>query len=421
MTSTASAARRVDAIGNHLAAAPAVAIAENGTAAARAPKSPDDVVIIAAYRSPLCKGGKGAFNETHPEYIMAETFKGLIAKTGIDPAIVQDIQVGNVLMPGAGVTTARMAALYAGFPDTTAVCAVNRQCSSGLATVGAIAGAIRSGFIDIGIGAGVESMSMYYGPTAMPTDLSPEVIAFGPAAEVMTPMGTTSENVAAQFGITRAEQDAFALRSHTLAAKAQKEGLFDEEIIPIKLSSGTVVSKDDGIRVPTAEILAKLRPAFKPDGASTAGNSSQVTDGAAAVLLCRRSYAEKNGLKPIARFLSFSTVGCPPRIMGIGPVFAIPDALKQAGLSINDIGVYEINEAFASQAVYCVKKLGINPETVNPKGGAIAFGHPMGATGARQIATLLPELRRQKKKYGVVSMCVGIGMGVAAVIENEVL
>ncbi|KAJ3281150.1 3-ketoacyl-CoA thiolase, peroxisomal, partial [Blyttiomyces sp. JEL0837] len=387
----------------------------------RAPKSPDDVVIIAAVRSPLCKGGKGAFKETHPEYIMAETFKGLIAKSGVDPSLVQDIQVGNVLMPGAGVTTARMAALYAGFPDKTAVCAVNRQCSSGLATVGAIAAGIRAGHLDIGIGAGVESMSMYYGPGAMPTDLSPEVMAYGPAADVMTPMGTTSENVAAEFGIGRAEQDAFALRSHNLAAKAQKEGLFNEEIVPIKLADGTVVSSDDGIRATSAEILAKLRPAFKKDGASTAGNSSQVTDGAAAVLLARRSYAEKHGLKPIARFLGFSAVGCPPRIMGIGPVVAIPEVLKQTGLGINDIDVYEINEAFASQAVYSVKKLGIDVEKVNPKGGAIAFGHPMGATGARQIATLLPELRRQKKKYGVVSMCVGIGMGVAAVIENEVL
>ncbi|KAJ1552034.1 3-ketoacyl-CoA thiolase with broad chain length specificity, partial [Cladochytrium tenue] len=383
MASSAAAARRLDAIAAHLgqAATAGDAVAPNSTASARAPKSPDDVVIIAAYRSPLCKGGKGAFRETHPEYIMAETLKGLIAKTGIDPAIVQDIQVGNVLMPGAGVTTARMAALYAGFPDTTAVCAVNRQCSSGLATVGAVAAAIRSGFIDVGIGAGVESMSLYYGPNAMPTDLSPEVIAYGPAADVMTPMGTTSENVAAEFGIGRPEQDAFALRSHTLAAKAQKEGLFDSEIIPIKLADGTVVSKDDGIRVPTPEILAKLRPAFKPDGTSTAGNSSQVTDGAAAVLVCRRSYAEKHGLKPIARFLSYANVGCPPRIMGIGPVFAIPEALRQAQLSVGDVDVYEINEAFASQAVYCVKKLGIDPAKVNPKGGAIAFGHPMGATG----------------------------------------
>ncbi|KAI8849816.1 Thiolase, N-terminal domain-containing protein [Chytridium lagenaria] len=396
------AQRRINALSNHLEASAPVIVSENQASAARAPKSPDDVVIISAIRSPLTKGGKGAFRETHPEYIMGETFKALIAKSGVDPASVQDIQIGNVLMPGAGVTTARMAALYGGFPDTTAVCAVNRQCSS-------------AGQIDMGIGAGVESMTLYYGPGAMPTDLSPEVMAFGPAAEVMTPMGTTSENVAAEFGVTRAEQDAFALRSHNLAFKAQKEGLFNEEIAPIKLADGTVVSIDDGIRPSSAEALAKLRPAFKKDGASTAGNSSQVTDGAAAAML------RSTVLSPLRRFLGFSVVGCPPRIMGIGPAVAIPAVLKQVGLQIADIDVWEINEAFASQAVYCVKKLGIDVEKVNPKGGAIAFGHPMGATGARQVATLLPELKRTKKRYGVISMCVGIGMGAAAVIENEIL
>ncbi|KAJ3354606.1 3-ketoacyl-CoA thiolase, peroxisomal [Entophlyctis luteolus] len=406
---------RISAIQHHLLPGSTTLSSAGANAVlAKAPKSPDDVVIIEAIRSPLCKGGKGAFKETHPEYIMGEVFKALIKRTGIEPGIVQDIQVGNVCMPGAGVTTARMAALYGGFPNSVPACAVNRQCSSGLATVGAIAAAIKAGFIDIGIGAGVESMSMYYGMNAVPTDLSPEVLAYGPAADVLTPMGITSENVAEQFGVTRAEQDAFALRSHTLAAKAAKEGLFAEEIVPIKLPNGTVVSADDGIRLPTAEILAKLRPAFKPNGSSTAGNSSQVTDGAAAVLLCRRSYAEKKGLKPIARFLGFTAIGCPPTIMGIGPAVAIPAALQQVGLKLSEIGIWEINEAFASQAVYCVKKLGIPVEKVNPKGGAIAFGHPMGATGARQVATLLPELRRKKERFGVISMCVGIGMGVAA-------
>ncbi|KAL2918621.1 3-ketoacyl-CoA thiolase with broad chain length specificity [Polyrhizophydium stewartii] len=372
-----------------------------------------------ALRTAITKGGKGGFRETQPEYMLAAVLKATIEKTGIDPKLVQDIQVGNVCMPGAGVATSRMAALYAGFPDTTALCAVNRQCSSGLATCGSIAAAIKAGYIDIGIGAGVESMSLYYGPGAMPSNLNDEILNYGPAADVLTPMGITSENVAAEFGVTRAEQDAFALRSHTLALKAQKEGLFKEETIPVKLPDGTVVQVDDGIRPTTAEGLAKLRPAFSKTGSTTAGNASQVSDGAAAVLLMRRSTAEKLGLKPLARWLGFSAVGVPPRIMGIGPAFAIPEALKQVGLSINDIGVYEINEAFASQAVYSVKKLGIDVNKVNPKGGAIAFGHPMGATGARQVATLLPELRRTKQKYGVISMCVGIGMGVAAVIENE--
>jgi acetyl-CoA acyltransferase 1 len=243
-----------------------------------------------------------------------------------------------------------------------------------LATCGAIAAAIQAGYIDCGIGAGVESMSMYYGPNAMPSDLSPAVLSYGPAAEVLTPMGTTSENVAAQFGITRAQQDEFALRSHNLAAKAQKEGLFKEEIVPIKIENGTIIDSDDGIRLTSAEKLAALKPSFKKDGTTTAGNASQVTDGAAAVLLMKRSMATKLGLKPLARWLGYCNVGVPPTIMGIGPAVAIPEVLKQVGLKQSEIGVFEINEAFASQAVYCVKKLGIDQAKVNPKGGAIAFG-----------------------------------------------
>ncbi|KAJ3282167.1 3-ketoacyl-CoA thiolase, peroxisomal [Borealophlyctis nickersoniae] len=408
-----SAVRRVEGLASQLSG--------SGAAKAKAPKGPDDVVIVGAFRTPLTKGGRGGFKETHPEYILAASLKSIIEKTGVDPKVVEDIQVGNVLMPGSGVSTSRMAALYAGYPDTTALSAVNRQCSSGLTTCANIAAAISAGYIDVGIGAGVESMTMYYGPGAMPTDLSPEILEYPPAASVLTTMGQTSENVAKEFNITREVQDEFALRSHNLAAKAQKEGLFDEEIVPVKLPDGTVVSKDDGIRATTAESLAKLRPAFGKEGRTTAGNASQITDGAASVLMMRRSVAEKMGLKPIARWLGFSVIGVPPRIMGIGPEKAIPAVLKQVGLSINDVGVYEINEAFASQAVYCVQKLNIPLEKVNPKGGAIAFGHPMGATGARQVATLLPELRRRKERFGVISMCVGIGMGAAAVIENEIL
>ncbi|TPX58447.1 hypothetical protein PhCBS80983_g03122 [Powellomyces hirtus] len=406
-----SASDRINNIAGHLTV----------TGAAKAPKKPDDVVIVSALRTPLCKGGKGAFKETHPEYLLASSLKSVLTQTGIDPALVQDVQVGNVLMPGAGVTTSRMAALYAGYPDSTALSAVNRQCSSGLTTCANIAAAIKAGYIDVGVGAGVESMSMYYGPGAMPTDLDEKMQEYGPARDVMIPMGQTSENVAKEFKVTREAQDKFALRSHNLAAKAQKEGLFDEEIVPVTLHDGTVVSKDDGIRATSAEILAKLRPAFGKEGTTTAGNASQITDGAASVLLMRRSVAEKLGLKVLARWVGFSVVGVPSRIMGIGPEKAIPEVLRQTGLKIDEVDIFEINEAFASQAVYCTEKLGIPIEKVNPKGGAIAFGHPMGATGARQVATLLPELRRQKKKFGVISMCVGIGMGAAAVIENEVL
>ncbi|KAI8590286.1 Thiolase, N-terminal domain-containing protein [Geranomyces variabilis] len=406
-----AASNRIQNIAGHLTV----------TGAAKAPKGPDDVVIVSALRTPLCKGGKGAFKETHPEYLLAASLKSIIDESGVDPKLVQDIQVGNVLMPGAGVTTSRMAALYAGYPDSCALSAVNRQCSSGLTTCANIAAAIKAGYIDVGVGAGVESMSMYYGPGAMPTDLDEKILEFQPSADVLIPMGQTSENVAKEFKVTREVQDKFALRSHNLAAKAQKEGLFDEEISPVKLHDGTVVSKDDGIRATSAEILGKLRPAFGKEGTTTAGNASQITDGAASVLLMRRSVAEKLGAKILARWVGFSVVGVPSRIMGIGPEKAIPEVLRQVGLKINEVDIFEINEAFASQAVYCVEKLQIPLEKVNPKGGAIAFGHPMGATGARQVATLLPELRRQKKKFGVISMCVGIGMGAAAVIENEVL
>ncbi|KAI8817420.1 Thiolase, N-terminal domain-containing protein [Fimicolochytrium jonesii] len=405
-----TASDRIDSIANHLTI----------TGAAKAPRSPDDVVIVAAYRTPLCKAGKGAFKETHPEYLLSVALKSIREKTGIDPALVQDIQVGNVCMPGAGVTTSRMAALYAGYPESVALAAVNRQCSSGLATCANIASAIKAGYIDVGIGSGVESMSMYYSPTPQ-MDIDQEILAYGPSAEVLTPMGITSENVAREFGISRDEQDKFALRSHTLAAKAQKEGLFDEEIIPVTLRNGTVVSRDDGIRPTTAEGLAKLKPAFSKDGSTTAGNASQVTDGAAAVLLMRRSIAEMLGLPVLARWLGYTAVGVPARIMGIGPEKAIPQVLRQVGLKTDDIDIYEINEAFASQCVYVQQKLGIPIDKINPKGGSISYGHPMGATGSRQIATLLPELRRQKKRFGIVSMCVGIGQGVAAVIENEVL
>jgi acetyl-CoA acyltransferase 1 len=240
-------------------------------------------------------------------------------------------------------------------------------------------------------------------------------------------MGITSENVAREFNVTREKQDNFSQLSHAKAAAAQKNGLFNDEIVPVTTrlkdkdgnESTVVISKDDGIRAETTmEGLAKLKPAFQQGGTTTAGNSSQVSDGAAAVILARRSYAVKHRLPVLGVFRSFAVVGVPPEVMGIGPAYAIPEALRQAGLTLDDIDIFEINEAFASQAVYCVEKLGIPWEKVNPKGGAVALGHPLGCTGARQIATLLHELkRRQKRAYGVVSMCIGTGMGAAAVIE----
>jgi acetyl-CoA acyltransferase 1 len=289
-----------------------------------------------------------------------------------------------------------MAMYLADFPDSTAVSTTNRQCSSGLQSVATIAAAIKNGYIDIGIGAGVETMSLH-DMVASVGDVNPKVFDHVKARDCLMGMGETSENVATQFGITREEQDQMAFESQAKALKAQKEGKFDSEIIPVTVTvdgKSVTVTKDEGPRATTLEGLKKLKPAFKEGGSTTAGNSSQVSDGAAAVLLMRRSAAKKLGLTPLAIFRSFAAVGVPPNIMGIGPAVAIPEALKKAGLKIDDINIFEINEAFASQATYCIKTLGIPMQKVNPLGGAIALGHPLGCTGSRQIATLLPELKR---------------------------
>jgi acetyl-CoA acyltransferase 1 len=263
---------------------------------------------------------------------------------------------------------------------------------------------------------------------SIPKAINPAVFQHDKAQECMIPMGNTSENVAAKFGITRETQDAFAAVSHNKAEAAQKAGLFDAEIVPVKTISvnkdgeetPVVIDKDDGIRSGMKpEALAKLKPAFDENGSTTAGNSSQVSDGAAAVLIASRAAAKKHGLPIIGTFKAFACVGCPPDIMGIGPAVAIPAVLAKAGKSVDDVDVYEINEAFASQASYSIGKLNIPADKVNPKGGAIALGHPLGCTGARQVATLLHELKRTGKKSGVISMCIGTGMGAAAYLEAE--
>ncbi|KAF1798739.1 Thiolase, N-terminal domain-containing protein [Mucor lusitanicus] len=391
-------------------------------------KSPEDVVIVSALRTAITRARKGPFQSTLPEEMLAPVFKAIIQKTGIDPKLVEDITVGNVLPQGGGATNARMAALYAGFPETTAVSTLNRQCSSGLQAVVQIATAIQAGILEIGIGAGVESMTLNYGASSLaPTS---ERIADNceSAADCLIPMGITSENVAADFQVSREKQDAFAAESHRKADIAQKNGWFQEEIVPVEAivtdeegnEKVVLADRDDGIRPgTTAEKLSKLRPAFDDDGTTTAGNASQVSDGAAAVLLMKRKTAQKLNLPILGKYITSAVVGVPPRIMGVGPAYAIPVALQRAGLTVDQVDIFEINEAFASQAVYSVEKLGIPAEKVNPKGGAIAFGHPLGCTGARQIATLLPELKRQGKKIGVTSMCIGSGMGMSAVFESE--
>ncbi|KAL3695666.1 hypothetical protein R1sor_009742 [Riccia sorocarpa] len=389
----------------------------------------DDVVIVAAYRTPLCKAKRGGFKDTPAEDMLAPVLRAVVESTGINPAEIGDIVIGSVLAPGAQrATECRMASFFAGIPETVPLRTVNRQCSSGLQAIADVAAAIKSGYYEIGIGGGVESMTK--DAMAFDGDVNPKIQTCQQAADCLLPMGVTSENVAARFKVTREEQDKAALVSHQRAAAATAEGRFKDEIIPVQTKivdpktgeeKPVVISVDDGIR-PNATLgdLAKLKAVFKKDGSTTAGNSSQVTDGAAAVLLMKRGIAAKRGLPILGVFRSFVAVGVDPAIMGVGPAVAIPAAVKQAGLELSDIDLYEVNEAFGSQFVYCAKVLDLDMEKVNVNGGAMAIGHPLGTTGARATATLLHEMKRRGKdcRYGVVSMCIGTGMGAAAVFER---
>ncbi|KAG8985424.1 3-ketoacyl-CoA thiolase with broad chain length specificity, partial [Tulasnella sp. 427] len=389
-------------------------------------KHDDDVVIVSALRTAVTKGRKGGFKDTQPEEMLAAVLKAVYTSVKLDPKLIEDIAVGNVLPPGGGASAARMAALYAGIPNSTAINTLNRQCSSGLAACNQIANQIRAGEIDIGIGAGVESMTAGYGAGSMPEKFSEAVLSNEESADCLIPMGITSENVAEQFNITRETQDAFSAKSFEKAAAAQKAGKFKREIVPVKVKwvdpkteeeKNVTVDSDDGIRAGvTAESLSKLKPAFKKGGSTHAGNASQVSDGAAAVLMMRRSVAKKMGLPILAKFVTAVAVGVPPKIMGIGPVYAIPKALAKAGITLDEVDFFEINEAFASQAVYSVQTLKIPFERVNLYGGGISIGHPLGATGARQIATGLTIAKDTGAKVFVTSMCVGSGMGMASVI-----
>lgn len=389
-------------------------------------KRDDDIVVVSALRTPITKAKRGAFKDTYADDLLAAVFKGVLADARLSVTDIQDVCVGNVNDPRAAVT-ARVAQFFSGMPDTVPVYSTNRQCASGLQAFMNVAGSLKTGQCDIGIAAGVESLSKH----AMGDGgwvFNPKLNDFQQAQDSLIPMGITSENVAERFKISRQQQDELALASQQKAAKAAATGLFDAEIVPVTTTvedadgqtKTITVSKDDGIRPTTMEGLAKLKPAFKEGGSTTAGNSSQVSDGAAAAIVTTRKEAQRRGLRILGILRSYAVVGCPPDIMGIGPAVAIPEALKKAGLSIGDIEVFEINEAFASQARYCVEKLGIPMDRLNPKGGAIALGHPLGCTGTRMIATLLHELKRRgKRSLGVVSMCMGTGMGAAAVFEYE--
>ncbi|RAH68992.1 thiolase family protein [Aspergillus aculeatinus CBS 121060] len=399
-------------------------------------KSPNDIVILSSLRTPVTRAKKGGFKDAYPEELLANVLRATLeANPNLDPALIDDVAIGSVLQELGGAKAGRMAQIHAGFPNTVSFHTINRQCSSGLAAISTIANGIRAGAINVGVGGGMESMTRNYGSRAIPTVLWPELkdSYSKDARDCIMPMGITSENVAARYGVSRADQDAFAAESHKKAAAAQNAGLFDSEIVSVKTVSydpehpdaaptEITVSKDDGIRHNlSVEKMASLKPAFSADGASTAGNSSQVSDGAAAALLMRRSTATELGLTSSirARWVASAVAGCAPDEMGVGPAVAIPKLLQMLDMNVSDVNIWEINEAFASQALYSIRKLGIDESKVNPKGGAIAIGHPLGATGARQLATLIPELERTGQDVGVVSMCIGTGMGMAGMFVRE--
>ena len=368
--------------------------------------------------------------DTTADDLVATVLRACLRETNVDANDIGDVVVGSVLGDSSQrANECRIGMFLAGFPVKVPVRTVNRQCSSGLQACADVASAIKAGYYEVGIAAGVETMSK--NPMKWDGGFNPKAASVTNAQNCLIPMGVTSENVAAKWHISRETQDAFAAESHRRAAKARKSGKFKSEIVPVvtkiidkdtKEEKEIVVTEDDGIREGvTMENLAKLKPVFKKGGSTTAGNASQVSDGAGVVLMCKRSYAKKNGLKIMGKWKSFTAVGCPPEIMGIGPAVAIPDACERAGVKVSDVNLFELNEAFASQASYCVNYLKLNKDIVNVNGGAIALGHPLGATGARCMATLLHEMhsRDASCKLGVVSMCIGSGMGAAAVVERE--
>lgn len=386
-----------------------------------------EAVIVAGARTPVGKSKRGSLKNVRPDDLAGLVVKEALKRSKYTGE-VEDLIIGCA-MPEAeqGLNVARNIGALAGLPDTTSAITVNRFCSSGLQSIAYAAEKIMLGHATAIVAGGVESMSMV---PMMGNVVRPNSKLAEEAPEYYIGMGHTAEAVAVKYGVTREEQDAFAVRSHELAEKAIKEGKFVDQIVPVDVLERFVDEKntlqeksfsfdtDEGVRPGTSvETLGKLRPAFNVKGSVTAGNSSQTSDGAAAVLVMDREEVEKQGLQPMAKFLGFAVGGVPPEIMGIGPVVAVPKALKIAGLTIEDIDLWEINEAFASQSVQVVKELGIDLEKVNVNGGAIALGHPLGATGTILTLKLLHELKNQGKKYGVVTMCIGGGMGAAGVFE----
>jgi acetyl-CoA acyltransferase len=396
-----------------------------------------EAVIVSSVRTAVGKAPKGTLRATRPDDLAALTIKEALARVkGLDPAEVEDVIIGCAMPEAeAGMNIARIASLRAGLPVSSSAMTVNRFCSSGLQTIALAAERIMAGQGDVAIAGGAESMSM------IPMGghkIAPNPWLMDNYPDTYLNMGLTAENVAKKYGITREEADAFSYASHQKALAAISAGKFKDEIVPVEInytsieggangsSNGAkpktqkiVFDTDEGPRADTSlEALAKLRPVFHARGVVTAGNSSQTSDAGAASVVMSAERARSLGLKPLARFVSFATAGCPPEVMGIGPVYAIPKALKIAGLTLDQIDVIELNEAFAAQSLAVIKTLGLDPARVNVNGGAIALGHPLGCTGAKLLATILREMERRNARYGMVTMCIGGGMGAAGIFER---
>lgn len=387
-----------------------------------------EAVIVAGARTPVGKAKKGTLANVRPDDLGALAVKETLRRAGNYEGPIDDLIFGCAIPEAEqGLNMARNIGALAGLPYTVPAVTINRYCSSGLQSIAFGAERIMLGHSEAVLAGGAESMSLV---PMIGHVVRPNIKLVEHAPEYYMSMGHTAEQVAVKYGISREEQDAFAVRSHQRAAKALQEGKFKDEIVPVeitvrqvdehhKLKERTILfTEDEGVRPDTSlEGLSKLRPAFSAAGSVTAGNASQTSDGGAAVLVMDREKAEAEGLKPLAKFRSFAVGGVPPEVMGVGPVVAIPKALKLAGLEVSDIGLFELNEAFASQAIQVIRELGLNEEKVNVNGGAIALGHPLGCTGTKLTLTLIHEMKRRNEQFGVVTMCIGGGMGAAGVFE----